>query len=85
MKKTVTLDFVPGDKVYIKDERFVSIIERIVIDDDITYEWYSLDHGLDVIEVWNEGSFTKEDIGKTVFASYVELLAAYPEVNISET
>lgn len=77
--KNFELHYQPGDKVWIRGQYRECIIDFIVIDqNDITYNWYNLDVGVDITEVYDDGYFTVEDIGKTVFATYEELVEAYP-------
>ena len=72
--KTIELDFMPGDTCYVRGQYRECIIENIIIEkDDITYNWYNLDIGVDITEVWDDGYFTKEDINKTVFKTLEEL------------
>ena len=79
--KNFELNYLPGDKVWVRGQRFECIIESVVIEKDkeITYNWYNLDIGYDTCEVWDDGDFTNEDIGKTVFSSLEELEKAFPE------
>lgn len=83
--KIVELRYLPGDEVWIKGESRVCYIDQVILNKEhngnifTTYTWYNLDIGVDVTEVWNEGDFTPEDIGKTVFSTYKELADAYPE------
>lgn len=66
-----------GDKVYIvnKDNTYRPIDEGIIdtiviIEHDIIYEWNSYDYGCETIELWDEGEFTADDLGKSVFLDY---------------
>lgn len=83
--KTIELNYLPGDQVWIKGQYRVCYIDQVIIDKtnngniETTYTWYNLDVGVDVTELWDEGDFTAEDIGKTVFSTYEELADAYPE------
>jgi hypothetical protein len=78
--KTVELNYLPGDKCWVKGQRFECIIEDVVIGQNgITYNWYNLDIGYDTCEVWDDGYFTAEDIGKTVFNSLEDYEKAFPE------
>ena len=78
--KTIELNFFPGDKCWVRGQRFECIIEEVIIgQDDITYNWYNLDIGYDTCEVWDDGYFTAEDIGKTVFSSLEDYEKAFPE------
>ena len=78
--KTVELNFLPGDKCWVRGQRFECIIEDVIIGkEDVTYNWYNLDIGYDTCEVWDDGYFTAEDIGKTVFSSLEDYEKAFPE------
>lgn len=83
--KQVALKYLPGDECWVRGQDRVCIIENVTIGKDqkgaieYTYIWYNLDAGVDVTEVWNDGYFGPEDIGKTVFDSYEELIKAFPE------
>lgn len=78
--KTVELAYMPGDTCWVKGQYRECIIESVVIEaDGITYNWYNLDVGYDITEVWDDGDFTKDDIGKTVFDTLEELEKAFPE------
>ena len=78
--KNFELHYQPGDKVWIRGQYRECIIDFIVIDqNDITYNWYNLDVGVDITEVYDDGYFTVEDIGKTVFNSLREYEEHYPE------
>ena len=78
--KTIELNFLPGDKCWVRGQRFECIIEDVIIgQDDITYNWYNLDIGYDTCEVCDDGDFTNEDIGKTVFSSLEEWEKTFPE------
>lgn len=66
-----------GDKVYIvnKDNTYrpidEGIIDNIIIyDKNIIYEWTSYDYACETIELWDEGEFTDNDLGKSVFLDY---------------
>jgi hypothetical protein len=78
--KTVELEYIPGDVCWVRGQYRECIIESVVLEkDDITYNWYNLDVGYDITEVWDDGYFTREDIGKTVFNTLEELEKAFPE------
>jgi hypothetical protein len=78
--KTVEVKYMPGDTCWVKGQYRECIVENVVFEKDgITYNWYNLDIGVDVTEVYDDGYFTKEDIGKTVFDSLEELEKAFPE------
>lgn len=78
--KTVEVNYMPGDTCWVRGQYRECIIENVVLEkDDITYNWYNLDIGYDTTEVWDDGYFSSEDIGKTVFNSLEELENAFPE------
>jgi hypothetical protein len=78
--KIVEVKYMPGDTCWVRGQHRECIIENVVLEkDDITYNWYNLDVGYDVIEVWDDGYFSSEDLGKTVFDSLEELEKAFPE------
>ena len=78
--KTVEVKYMPGDTCWVKGQYRECIIENVVLEKDgITYNWYNLDVGYDITEVWDDGYFTGEDIGKTVFDTLEELEKAFPE------
>ena len=43
------------------------------------YTWCNYDYVPDVTELWDDGEFTPEDIGKTVFDSLEDYEKAFPE------
>ena len=62
-----------GDTVWIAGDKFPAEIERITIDaDGISFEYVEYDRGRELTEVWDDGSFKPEDIGKTVFLTQEE-------------
>lgn len=78
--KTIELSYLPGDTCWVKGQYRECIIDEVIISENgITYNWYNLDVGVDVTEVWDDGYFTNEDIGKTVFDSLEEYKKAFPE------
>lgn len=78
--KTVEIRYLPGDTCWVKGQYRECIIENVVLEkDDVTYNWYNLDIGYDITEVWDDGYFTKDDIGKTVFDSLEDYEKAFPE------
>ena len=79
--KTIELNYLPGDTCWIRDQDRECIIESVSIDENgITYyNWYNLDTGYDTCEVWDDGFFTTEDIGVTVFDTLADLEKAFPE------
>lgn len=82
MSRMIELKFEINDIVYIKGERFPCEIDLISLDpqdpETLQYSWTSYDRGPEETEVWNDGTFMDDDIGKTVFATYEELAEAYP-------
>lgn len=85
--KTVSLQYMPGDECWVRGQSRICFIESITLDEQgITYNWCNYDYGIDCTEVWDDGYFTSEDIGKTVFDSLEELEKAFPEdFNFGET
>ena len=78
--KTIEVKYMPGDTCWVKGQYRECIIASVVLEKDgITYNWYNLDVGYDITEVWDDGYFTGEDIGKTVFDTLEELEKAFPE------
>lgn len=70
----------PGDTCWVKGQYRECIIESVILEKDgITYNWYNLDVGYDITEVWDDGDFSNADIGKTVFDTLEELEKAFPE------
>ena len=83
--KNIELNYLPGDEVWVRGQYRVCIIENVILNKvgnapiDVTYEWYNFEVGPDITEVWDDGEFTPEDIGKTVFNSLEEYEKAFPE------
>jgi hypothetical protein len=78
--KTVEVRYLPGDTCWVKGQYRECIIESVVLEKgSITYNWYNLDVGYDITEVWDDGYFTSEDIGKTVFDTLEGFEKAFPE------
>ena len=68
-----------GDTVYFSEYgRYDSaIIEKITVDETgICFEWVQYEYGVDITEVWDDGYFDYDDIGKTVFLTSEEAEAA---------
>jgi hypothetical protein len=73
--KKLELAYLPGDEVYVRGQDRTCFIENVSIRKidkavgtftrEVTYEWYNLDVGVDCTEVWDDGYFTEDDIGKT--------------------
>lgn len=77
--KTVELKYTPGDECYVRGEDRTCYIESVSITEQgISYIWCNYDYGVDCTEVWNDGYFTTDDIGITVFDSFSELEKAFP-------
>jgi len=49
------------------------ICEVHIQENSIWFEWAQYDRGYELTEVWDEGDFDLEDIGKTVFFDYEEM------------
>ena len=49
------------------------ILEVHIQENSIWFEWAQYDRGYELTEVWDEGDFDLEDIGKTVFFDYEEM------------
>ena len=65
-----TLPCKVGDTVYfsIDEPRCSAEIDGIYIDEQgVHFDWVQYDVGVDVTELWDEGEFDFEEIGKTVF------------------
>ena len=78
--KAVELAFAPGDECWVRGQYRTCSIESITLDEQgITYNWVNYDIGVDCTEVWDDGCFTSEDIGVTVFDSLEKLEEAFPE------
>ena len=82
--KTVEVHYMPDDVVWVAGEYRECIIDQVIISKvgnrtEIIYTWANYDYGVDVTELWNEGEFSSEDIGKTVFDSLEEYEKAFPE------
>lgn len=79
--QTVELKYLPGDTCWVEGQYRECIIERVIIEEhnEVTYEWYNVDRGVDCTEVWDDGYFTNEDIGVKVFDTLDELEKAFPE------
>ena len=78
LEKAFELPCKVGDTVYMIDnDRFSAVIEELEITDEgIAFIWAQYDKSPELTEVWDEGSFMLEDIGKTVFLSPEEAEAA---------
>ena len=83
--KNIELNYLPGDEVWVEGQNRVSIIDQVILgktdkgEIDVLYTWSNYDYSPDLTEVWDDGEFTPEDIGKTVFNSLEEYKKAFPE------
>lgn len=71
-----------GDTVYFDAVGYhdSAEIDGIHIDENgIAFSWAQYDIGVDITELWDEGEFTIEEIGKTVFLSREEAEKALKE------
>jgi hypothetical protein len=71
-----------GDTVYPlnADRSFRAFIERIEITaDGVSFDWVQYDVGPDCTETWDDGCFSVDDIGKTVFLDETEYLKSLAE------
>lgn len=59
-------------------------IDGVHIDEQgISFTWVQYDVGVDITELWDEGDFDIEDIGKTVFLSREEAEKALAEREVN--
>lgn len=78
--KTIEVNYMPGDVCWVRGQYRECIIDQVIIqEDDIIYTWCNYDHGPDLTELWDDGEFNAEDIGKTVFDSLEDYEKAFPE------
>ena len=72
--RLVVLPCKVGARVYITGHRFPAQIEEVVINasDGITVNWAEYDRGPEETELWDDGWFTPDDFGKTVFLTREE-------------
>ncbi|MBQ8144319.1 MAG: hypothetical protein IJ042_05950 [Butyricicoccus sp.] len=69
-----------GDVVWIKKHRFPAEIENICLDKDgFCFEYVEYERSPEVTELWDNGCFAIEEIGKTVFLSREEAEKALEE------
>ena len=79
--RLIELPCVVGATVYMPNEKFPAEIEGIRITPQGTFvEYVQYDKGYEETEVWDEGSFRIEDIGKTVFLTSEEAEAKLKEM-----
>ena len=82
---SIDLKYIPGDEVWIKGQYRVCYIDQVILEKgnrgkiEPTYTWYNLEYGVDCTEIWDDGYFTNDDIGKTVFDSFSEYAKAFPD------
>lgn len=72
----------PGDTVYFDNTGYhdSAEIDGIHIDENgIAFSWVQYDVGVDITELWDEGEFDIEEIGKTVFLTPEEAEKALAE------
>ena len=76
--RLVVLPCKVGDLVYISGHKYVAQIDEVTINamDGITLNWSEYDRGPELTELWDDGWFTPDDIGKTVFLTREEADAA---------
>ncbi len=73
--ESITFPCMVGDTIYLPDCGAINFgtVENIYINllpngsKEIIYSWASYNVGPEGIECWDEGDFTADDIGKTVF------------------
>ncbi len=71
-----------GDTVYFDNTGYhdSAEIDGIHIDENgIAFSWVQYDVGVDITELWDEGEFDIEEIGKTVFLTLEEAEKALAE------
>lgn len=71
-----------GDMVYIVGDRYPAVIYQIHIteDNDIIFDYVEYDEGYELKELWDEGDFDIDDIGKSVFLTREEAEAKLKEL-----
>lgn len=78
--RCVVLPCKVGETVYVTGERFPCEIQQIIITDDkIYFEWASFERTSEITECWDEGDFSIDEIGKTVFLTKSETEKALKE------
>lgn len=71
-----------GDTVYFPNESYhmAAEIDGIYIDEQgVHFSWVQYDVGVEITELWDEGEFDIEEIGKTVFLTFEEFEKALTE------
>ena len=82
LENAIVLPVKPGDTVYFDNtgHHDSAEIDGIHIDEnDIAFSWVQYDVGVDITELWDEGEFDIEEIGKTVFLTPEEAEKALKE------
>ncbi len=78
--KLLHLPCAVGSMVYITGEKYPCEITEVVIDRyGIHFNWVSYEKSYELTEAWNDGDFTVDDIGKTVFLTPEEAEKALEE------
>lgn len=75
-----------GDTVYFTndDPRCSAEIDGIHIDEQgVHFGWVQYDVGVDITELWDEGEFDIDEIGKTVFLTFEEFEKALAERSLN--
>ena len=65
-----------GDMVYFANEDYhrSAEIDGIHIDEQgVSFTWVQYEVGVDIVELWDEGDFNIDDIGKTVFLTMASI------------
>lgn len=79
--RLVVLPCKAGDLVYIPGHRLAAQIDEITIDatNGVILCWSEYEAGPELTELWDDGWFTPEDVGRTVFLTREEAEAALKE------
>lgn len=79
--RLVVLPCKAGDEVYIPGHRLAAQIDEITIDatNGVVLNWSEYEAGPELTELWDDGWFTPEDFGKTVFLTREEAEKALEE------
>lgn len=71
--EAVVLPVRPGQAVWILNHKFAAEIEEICVREDGVFAvWTEYERGPELTEVWDDGEFDLEEIGKTVFLTVEE-------------
>lgn len=76
-----------GDTVYFatKDRFNSATIDEITITDNgMQFYWLQYDKSYEITEIWDDGTFSDKDIGKTVFLTREEAEKALKELPFTE-